>query len=48
VDRDHVNGKVAYVAKAVSGTVTPIDTAIGQAREPITVGFDPGPIAITP
>ena len=37
-----------YVANSGGRTVTPIDTATNRAGRPITVGADPGPIAIAP
>ena len=45
------NGKTAYVANinyGGTGTVTPIRTATNTAGKAISVGAEPGPIAITP
>jgi DNA-binding beta-propeller fold protein YncE len=39
---------IAYVLNSVSNTVTPINTAAGNARKPIQVGQNPDAIAITP
>ena len=42
------DGKTAYVANDISGSVTPIDTATNTAGTPIPVGGDPVAVAITP
>ncbi|MGQ0431089.1 MAG: beta-propeller fold lactonase family protein [Microthrixaceae bacterium] len=42
------DGKTAYVSNSGSGTVTPIDLALGQPGVPIPVGQRPQGIAITP
>ncbi len=42
------DGKTAYVANYLSGTVTPITTATNTAGTPITTGASPAAIAITP
>ena len=48
-DRDHPDGKTAYVANSDSGTVTPIRTATNTALKAITVGSTRRvAIAITP
>ncbi len=41
-------GPVVYVVNAKTSTVTPITTATNTPGRPITVGADPGAIAITP
>ena len=42
------NGKTAYTANYLDGTVTPIWTANNKAGKAIKVGKDPVVIAITP
>jgi len=42
------DGKTAYIANPLSGTVTPISTATNKALKPITVGSVPDAIVITP
>jgi YVTN family beta-propeller protein len=42
------DGKTAYVSNGSSGTVTPIEVATNTAGTAITVGSEPGWIAITP
>jgi YVTN family beta-propeller protein len=41
-------GPVVYAVNKISGTVTPIETATGVPGRPISVGFRPRVIAITP
>jgi YVTN family beta-propeller protein len=46
--RDDPGGRIAYVLNWVAGSVTPIDTATGDALAPIPVGSYPVAIAMSP
>ena len=47
-DRDHPDGKTAYVVSFTAGTVTPIATATNTPGKPIKVGKRPFALVIAP